>query len=77
MIVRKFWFLLSNLVAFFSQKEKNFWVLDYHLLTYSMRKMVLMCLLQNIDMCLLCKSHQMARMVSQLIKCFSKRRSTL
>ena len=40
---------------------------DHHLLTCSVRKMVLMCLMQNIDMCLLYKSHQIARLVSHLI----------
>ena len=34
--------------------------------------MVLMCLMQNIDMCLLYKSHQIARLVSYLINYFSK-----
>ena len=34
--------------------------------------MVLMCLMQNIDMCLLYKSHQIARLVSHLINYFSK-----
>ena len=31
-----------------------------------------MCLMQNIDMCLLYKSHQTARLVSHLINYFSK-----
>ena len=31
-----------------------------------------MCLMQNIDMCLLCKSHQISRLVSHLINYFSK-----
>ena len=34
--------------------------------------MVLKCLIQNIDMCLLYKSHQIARLVSHLINPFSK-----
>ena len=34
--------------------------------------MVLMCLMQNIDMCLLYKFHQIARLVSHLINPFSK-----
>ena len=34
--------------------------------------MVLICLMQNIDMCLLYKSHQIARLVSHLINPFSK-----
>ena len=34
--------------------------------------MVLTCLMQNIDMCLLYKSHQIARLVSNLIDHFSK-----
>ena len=32
------------------QKEKNVWFFDCHLLTCSVRKMVLICLMQNIDM---------------------------
>ena len=42
-------FLLPNLVAFISQNEKNVWFFDYHLFTCSVRKMVLICLMQNID----------------------------
>ena len=53
--------------SIFLQKEKNVWFFDYHLLTCSMQKMVLMCLMQNIDMCLLYKSHQIVRFVSHLI----------
>ena len=34
--------------------------------------MVLMCLMQNMNMCLLYKSHQIARSVSHLIKYISK-----
>ena len=34
--------------------------------------MILICLMQNIDMCLLYKSHQIARFVSHLINHFSK-----
>ena len=64
--------LLPNLVAFISQKEKNVWFFDYHLLTFSVQKMVLMCLMQNIDMCLLYDYHQIARLVSHLINYFSK-----
>ena len=41
-------------------------------LTCSVWKMVLICLMQNIDMCLLYKSHQIARLVSHLINHFSK-----
>ena len=66
-------FLVPNLVAFISQNEKNIWFFDYHLLTCSVRKMVLICSMQNIDMCLLYKSHQIARLVSHLIDHFSKR----
>ena len=69
--------LLPNLIAFFSQKEKNVWFFDYHLLTCSLRNMVIMCLLQNIDICLLYKSHQIARLVSHLIPYFSKRMFTM
>ena len=43
-----------------------------NLLTCSARKMVLICLMQNIDMCLLYKSHQFARLVSQINNHFSK-----
>ena len=48
------------------------WEERYHLLTCSVRKMILMSLMQNIDMCLLNKSHQIARFVSHLINYFSK-----
>ena len=34
--------------------------------------MVLMCLMQNIDMCFLYKSHQIVRLASHLINYFSK-----
>ena len=68
----KIYFLLPILVAFISQKNKNFCFFNYHLLTCSVRKMVLICLMQNIDMCLLYKSHQIARLVSHLINQFSK-----
>ena len=47
-------------------------VFDHHLLTCSVRKMVLICLMQNIDICLLYKSHQIERLVSHLINPFSK-----
>ena len=72
MIVCKIYFLLPNLVAFISQKDKNVWFFNYPLLTYSVRKMVVICLMQNIDMCLLYKSHQIARLVSHLINQFPK-----
>ena len=62
----------TNLVAFISQKEKNVWFFDYHLLTRSVRKMALMCLMQIIEMGLLYKSHQFVRLVSHLINHFSK-----
>ena len=65
-------FLVPNLVAFISQKEKNIWIFDYHLLTCSVGKMVLTCVMQNIDICLLYKSHQIARLVSHPINHFSK-----
>ena len=64
--------LVPNLVAFISQKEKNVCFFDYHSLTCSVRTMVLICLMQNIDMYLLYKSHQIARLVSHLINHFSK-----
>ena len=51
-------------------KGENVWFFDYNWLTCSVRKMVLMCLMQNVDMCLLYKSHQIARLVSHLIITF-------
>ena len=72
MILCEIYFLAPNLVGFILQKEKNIWFFGFHLLTYSMRKMVLICLMQNIDMCLLYKSHQIARLVSNLINHVSK-----
>ena len=68
----KIHFFQPNLVAFFLQKEKNVWFFNYHLLTCSVWKMVLIYLMQNIDMYLLYKSHQIARLVSHLINNFSK-----
>ena len=65
-------FLLLNLVAFVLQKDINVWFFKYHLLIFSVRKMEPICLMQNIDMCLLYKSHQIARLVSHLINHFSK-----
>ena len=67
----KFNFVL-HLVAFISQKEKNVCLFDYHSLTCSVQKMVIICLMQNIDMYLLYKSHQIARLVSHLINHFYK-----
>ena len=64
--------LVPNLVSFISQNDKNVWFFDYRLLLCSVRRMVLICLMQNIDMCLLYKSHQIARLVSHLINHFSK-----
>ena len=64
--------LVPNLEAFTSQNEKKVEIFDHHLLTCSVRKMVLIYLMQNIDMCLLYKSHQIARLVSHLINPFSK-----
>ena len=72
MIVSEIWFLLPNLVAFISQKDKNVCFFNYHLLTCSVRKMELICLMQNIGMCLLYKSHQIARLVPHFINHFSK-----
>ena len=72
MIVCEFWFLLPNLVAFISQKDKNVWFFNYHLLTCSVRKMVLIYVIQNIDMCLLCKLYQITRLVSHIFNHFSK-----
>ena len=39
--------------------------------------MVVICLMQNIDMCLLYKPHQIARLVSHFINHFSKRMFTV
>ena len=66
----KIYFLVPNLVAFISKREKKFCFFDYHLLTCIVRKMVLMCLMQHIN-------HQIARLVSHLINCFSKWMFTL
>ena len=63
--------LVPNLVSFISQNEKKLFF-DYHLLTCSVRKMVLVGLMQIIDVCLLYKSHQIARWVSGLIQYFTK-----
>ena len=64
--------LVPNLVAFISQRRKTFVFFDYHSLTCSVRKMALICLMQNIDMYLLYKSHQIARLASHLINHFCK-----
>ena len=75
MIYNFVWKLIfgSNLVALISQKEKNSWFFGYHLLTCSVRRMVLKCLMQNINMYVfLYKSHQIARLESHLINHFSK-----
>ena len=37
MIVYKILFLLPNLVAFISQRDKNVWFFNYHLLTCSVQ----------------------------------------
>ena len=58
-------------MAFVSQKEKTACFFGYHLLTCSVQKMVLLCLMQNIDMSLLYECHQIARLVSHLIDYFS------
>ena len=65
-------FLLPNLIAFISQKAKNVWFFDYHLLTRSMRTIVRIFFMQNTDMCLLYQSHQIALLVSQLFNDFFK-----
>ena len=52
--------------------EENVWFFDYNLLTCSVRQLILMRLMQNIDMCLLYESHEIARLVSYLITYFSK-----
>ena len=65
-------FFGTKFSSIISQKEKNVWFFDYHLLTCSVRKTVIICLVQNINMCLLHKSHQIACLVSHLINHFSK-----
>ena len=70
--IKLYLILVPNLVAFISQKYKNVWFFDYHLQTCSVRKMVFICLMQNISISLLYKSHQIARLVSHLINHFSK-----
>ena len=74
MIYNSVWNLIfaTKFRGIFLAKVENVWFFDYHLLTCSVRKMVLICLIQNIDMCLLYKSHQIARLVSHLINHFPK-----
>ena len=63
--------LVPNSVAFISQNEKNVCFFYFHLVSRSVRKMVLM-FDEKIDMCLLYKCHQIAHLVSYLINHFSK-----
>ena len=56
---------------------KNIWFFYCHLLTRCVQKMLFICLMQNIDMCLLYKSHRIARVASHLIDHFSKRMFTV
>ena len=51
---------------YLAKGKKTVCFFDHHLLTRSVRKMILMWLMQNMDMCLLYKSHQIARLVSHL-----------
>ena len=60
----------TKVSSIYLEKGKKVWFFDYHLLTHSVLKMVLMCLMQNIDMCLMCKSHQITRLVSHLTDYF-------
>ena len=62
---------VKNLI--FGTKFSSFYLAkgEIHLLTCSVRKIVLMCLRQSIDMCLLYKSHQIARVVSHPLIIFS------
>ena len=62
----------TNFSSIYLAKGKNVWFFDYHLLNCSVRKMVIICLMQNLDMCLLYKSHEIARLVSHLNDYFSK-----
>ena len=68
----KIYFCCQIEYHFSRKRRKNVWFFDYHLLTRSVRKMVLICLMQTIDKCLLYSSHQITRLVSNLINHFSK-----
>ena len=74
MIYNSVWNLIfaTKFSSIYLTKWEKVWFFDYHLLTCSVRKMVLICLMQNIDICLLYKSHQIACLVSHLINHFSK-----
>ena len=48
----------------FGTKFSSIYFFNYHLLTCSMLKMILIFFMQNIDMCLLYKSHQMLGITS-------------
>ena len=63
--------LVPNLVAFISQKEKSVWFFVSRLLTCSVRKMALICLMQNIDVCfpnecLLCNRKMLLHLVTKM-----------
>ena len=62
MIVCKIYFFATKFSSIFLAKGEKRLV----------RKMVLICLTQNIDMCLRYKSHQIAPLVSHLINHFLK-----
>ena len=75
MIYHCVWILFSATKfrsIYLAKGEKRLFVFYYHLLTCSGRKMILLCLMQHINMCLLYKSHQIARLVLHLINHFSK-----
>ena len=63
---------VTEFSSIYLAKGENVCIFDYHLLTRSVRKMVLVRLMQNMDMCLLYKSLQIARLVSCLINHFFK-----
>ena len=64
--------IATKFSSIYLAKGQNVWFFNYYLLTCSVRKMVLIRLMQNIDMFLLYKFHQIARLVSHPITHFSK-----
>ena len=64
--------IATKFSSIYLAKGQTLWFFNYNFFTCSVRKMETLCLMQNIDMCLLYKSHQIARLVSHLIKHFSK-----
>ena len=64
MIYNSVWNLIfaTKFSSIYLAKRQNVCFFNYHLLTCSVRKMVLICLMQNICMYLLYKFHQIARL---------------